>query len=681
MADSKEKSILTRVPPQNNEAEMAVLCCCLDAPDKLPMIMTYLLADDFYVPAHKKIYEMIYNLYSQTKTVDLITVGDALKKQGDLEKVGGMEYLSSIVDSHALVSNLTDYVRIVKQKSLSRRLLRTMEDLMSQTYAGEADPASLLEVAISRLAELRDSNAGDESLVSLKDVLTETIHRFFDDDKEKAVMSHFAQLDYVTNGFRPGTLAVVAARPSMGKSAFVINIAVNVALKDNLPVAFFSLEMNAQEIANRILASRCDLSISTLQSNHKLERETIDRINSSLPILQNVPLYIDEHSGLNTAQILTRCRELQNKLGRNLGLICIDYLQLMSAVTQRNNSSRQQEVSEISRGLKLMAKELKVPVIALAQLSRKSEDRDDRRPILSDLRDSGAIEQDADMVMFIHRPDYYNRKEDLDEEVEEEPNNNAGKKPHFKKRKDDEEIQKAEIIVAKNRQGPTKTVYLQWNGSRTVFFEKDKPEAEDSPVHASDRDIPSENVGRSVPVPEELFPEPSLSIPVPQNAGAGNAVAGQGAGAGNGSSAGASSAPSASPKAPSDDPFGGLASMDLDGSAQPGNGAAPAPAIELPPVEVPAEAIPPMDIDMAPEFSAADIPAEPDAEPVVIPEAPIDDSFQLNTDAIPMDTLEGFEEMDGVPWETDNAGEDEDEEPEEPEDNGWYNDPGDSSDE
>lgn len=503
--ETTDRSILTRVPPQNNDAEIAVLCCCLDSQKVIPTVAAYLVANDFYSPAHQKIFETIYRLYSESKSIDLITVGDELKKQGELDKVGGMAYLSSIVDAHALLSNLTEYCRIVRQKSMSRKIIKSMEDLTRQTYEGETDPGNLIEIAISRLAELRDSKS-DDSLVSLKDVLKETVANIVNPPKDKVVRSHFTQLDYVTNGFRPGTLTIVAARPSMGKSAFVINIAVNVALKDDLPVAFFSLEMNAQEIANRILASRCDISISTLQRSKSLSSDEFTRINASLPRLGNTPLYIDEHSGLNTAEILTRCRELQNRLGKKLGLICIDYLQLMNPVSERKNASRQQEVSDISRALKLMAKELEVPIIALAQLSRESERRDDHRPILSDLRDSGAIEQDADMVMFIHRPDYYKHKEESDDE--EENNSNQQK---FKKY-DAEEIQRAMIIVAKNRQGPTRDVYLSWNGSRTTFFEKEKadPNAVAGP---SDADAPPPWSDEAVPVPEELFGEPSLQIP------------------------------------------------------------------------------------------------------------------------------------------------------------------------
>ncbi len=480
MAQTDSRSIMTRVPPQNNEAEVAILCCCLDSDQYLTQITSRLLADDFYSPAHQKIYETIYHLYSESKSIDLITVGDELKKQGELEKVGGMEYLSSIVDAHALISNYEEYIKIVREKALSRKLIKSMEDLTRQTYEGETEPGNLIEIAISRLAELRDHNTSDEALKSLKEILVSTIDNIVKPQNENVVRSHFTQLDHVTNGFRPGTLTIVAARPSMGKSAFVINVAINVALKDKVPVAFFSLEMNAQEIANRILASRCDISISNLQNSKRLTSDDLEKIRGSMPTLGKTPLYIDEHSGLNTAEILTRCRELQNRLGRKLGLICIDYLQLMQPATTRTNSSRQQEVSDISRALKLMAKELAVPVIALAQLSRESERRDDHRPVLSDLRDSGAIEQDADTVMFIDRPDYYKKNDDV------APQNGEGDSaPKPQDVDNDNVVKDAYIYLSKNRQGRTGRDKVCWIARKTLFYEFDKnshdPEESDSP--------------------------------------------------------------------------------------------------------------------------------------------------------------------------------------------------------
>ncbi|MBR3058097.1 MAG: replicative DNA helicase [Clostridiales bacterium] len=480
MPQTNENALIQRVPPQNKEAERAVLCCCLENQDSLQKVMGYLLAEDFYEPAHRIIYDTIITLYSQSKSVDLITVGDELRHTGKLEKVGGMTYLSSIVDTRALFSNFQEYVKIVRQKSLSRRMIKSIDDIMKMSYEGSTDINSLIELAIARLGELRDTNRQDFAFKSLKEVLDGSLYDLLHPEDSRAIKSHFSLVDHVTNGFRPGTLTIVAARPAMGKSAFVINIATNVAIYEKKPVAFFSLEMSAKEIGNRILSSRCDIPTSAIQSVKGIASDHLARITSTLPSLGVAPLYIDDHSGLNTAEMLTRCRELKEANGE-LGLVCIDYLQLMLPASQKSNSSRQQEISDISRSLKLMAKELDVPIIALSQLSRESEKRDDHRPVLSDLRDSGAIEQDADLVMFIHRPDYYRRKE----EPEEEEGNKKPIRPV-----DEEKPEKAEIIIAKNRQGPTKTVYLQWNGSRTTFYQRDKKEDESG--QPSDNDAPPE---------------------------------------------------------------------------------------------------------------------------------------------------------------------------------------------
>ncbi len=685
MAEERGKSILSRVPPQNNDAEIAVLCCCLDAPDRVPLITGYLLAEDFYVPAHQKIYETIYTLYSQSKTVDLITVGDALKKQGDLEKVGGMEYLSTITDARALVSNLSDYVRIVKQKSLGRRLIRALDEVSRQTYEGESDPSNLLEVAISRLSELRDHNASDSALVSISKIFEASAKGFLDGKKEKAVMSHFSMLDYVTNGFRPGTLSIVAARPSMGKSAFVINIAVNVALYEKVPVAFFSLEMNAQEIANRILAARGDLPISVLQSNRKPDPEMIGRIGDTMKIFNKVDLYIDEQSGLNSAEILTHCRELQNRINKPLGLICIDYLQLMSAVSSKSNASRQQEVSEISRSLKLMAKELKVPIIALAQLSRESEKRDDHRPMLSDLRDSGAIEQDADMVMFIHRPDYYKRKEEIDDDSDEESN----EKPKFKKNLDDEEIQKAEIIVAKNRQGPTKTIYLQWNGSRTVFFEKDKPNP-NQPLGPSDEDAPPEGALKSVAIPQELFEEPAAAQDAMAKAllsGASSVGAGAPSAVDVPWDQSAPAAPAAQePSEPvhfeSDPVLDSLGLEPIAADMVPGL----APAEDLSgqaPDDIAGQAAGDDFSGFAPPDDLSGLTPPPEDISGLTPPPPGDDEIPMGLGVTEEESQMGFEPMATIDWDDHGSGDDDDDddEPDEPEDGSWFDGPGESGDE
>ena len=287
---------------------------------------------------------------------------------------------------------------------------------------------------------------------TIYDILKRTLQEIVDISKGKkersVVRTGFHLLDKAIGGLRPGSLIIVAARPAMGKSAFVINIATNTAINYNTHVAFFSLEMSKAEIGNRILASRTDVSTYALQSADIKENDW-EQIGKAMSLLTPAPFYIDDRSGINTIEMMAKCRQLKNE--NKLGLIIVDYLQLMNSAGNRGGGNRQQEISEISRSLKIMAKELQVPVIALSQLSRGAEYREDRRPLLADLRDSGAIEQDADMVMFIYRDKYYN---------------NSTEKPP---------VEDAEIIIAKNRQGETKTVMVKWWARKTLFFEPDQP--------------------------------------------------------------------------------------------------------------------------------------------------------------------------------------------------------------
>ena len=264
--------MIQRVPPQSKDAEQAVLYCCLESQDVLQRAMGILLAEDFYEPAHKIIYDTIITLYSQSKSVDLITVGDSLRREGKLEKVGGMTYLSTIVDTRSLLSNFDEYVKIVRQKAQARRMIKNIDEILKMSYEGKMDINSLIELAIGRLSEMRDINRQDISFLALKDVLEHSLRDILHPEDTRAIKSHFSLVDHVTNGFRPGTLTIVAARPAMGKSAFVINIATNVALYEKKAVAFFSLEMSAKEIGNRILSSRCDIPTSAIQCLRRLRR-------------------------------------------------------------------------------------------------------------------------------------------------------------------------------------------------------------------------------------------------------------------------------------------------------------------------------------------------------------------------------------------------------------------------
>ena len=440
-----------RLPPQNNHAEQAVLCCCLDSETALTVVTSILEPDDFYRPDHKLIFSAILELLSMRSAVDIITVSDLLAKKGQLDTVGGTAYISGLSDIAVIRSNAAEYAAIIRQKSMLRKLISSLDEVMKLSYEGVEEANNLVDVAIERLSNLRENPTGG-GFESVYDILKRTLQEIADISKGKkerrAVRTGFPLLDQAIGGLRPGSLVIVAARPAMGKSAFVINIATNTAISYNTHVAFFSLEMSKAEIGNRILASKSTVSTHALQ-NADIKENDWTKISTAMSLLSPAPFYIDDRSGINTIEMMAKCRQLKNE--NKLDLIIIDYLQLMNSAGSRSSGNRQQEISEISRSLKIMAKELDVPVIALSQLSRGAEYREDRRPLLADLRDSGAIEQDADMVLFIYRDKYY-------ETTEQKP-----------------EVEDAEIIIAKNRQGATKTVMVKWWAKRTLFFEEDQP--------------------------------------------------------------------------------------------------------------------------------------------------------------------------------------------------------------
>ena len=451
MAKASSNVPAGRVPPQNVQAEQAVLCSCLDSESALTVVSAILNPDDFYKPAHRLIFSAILELMSSRSPVDIITVSDLMSKRGELEQIGGTAYISQLSDLPVIRSNAAEYAAIVRQKAMLRKLIMSLDDVTKLSYEGEQEANNLVDIAIKRLSDIRENPTGG-GFDTIYDILKRTLQEIVDISKGKkersVVRTGFPLLDKAMGGLRPGSLIIVAARPAMGKSAFVINIATNTAINYNTHVAFFSLEMSKSEIGNRILASRSSVSTYALQ-NADIKDHEWEQIGKAMALLTPAPFYIDDRSGINTIEMMAKCRQLKNE--NKLGLIIIDYLQLMSPAGNRGGGNRQQEISEISRSLKIMAKELDVPVIALSQLSRGAEYREDRRPLLADLRDSGAIEQDADMVMFIYRDKYYD---------------NAGEKP---------EIEDAEIILAKNRQGETKTVMVKWWARKTLFFEPDLP--------------------------------------------------------------------------------------------------------------------------------------------------------------------------------------------------------------
>jgi replicative DNA helicase len=451
--------------------------------------------DDFYKPAHRLIFSAILELMSTRSPVDIITVSDLLSKRGELEQIGGTAYISQLSDLPVIRSNAAEYAAIVRQKAMLRKLITSLDDVAKLSYEGEQEANNLVDIAIKRLSDIRENPTGG-GFDTIYDILKRTLQEIVDISKGKkersVVRTGFPLLDKAIGGLRPGSLIIVAARPAMGKSAFVINIATNTAVNYNTHVAFFSLEMSKSEIGNRILASRSSVSTYALQ-NADIKDHEWEQIGKAMALLTPAPFYIDDRSGINTIEMMAKCRQLKNE--NKLGLVIVDYLQLMSPAGNRSGGNRQQEISEISRSLKIMAKELDVPVIALSQLSRGAEYREDRRPLLADLRDSGAIEQDADMVMFIYRDKYYD---------------NSGEKP---------EIEDAEIILAKNRQGETKTVMVKWWARKTLFFEPDlpgqpsDPNAEHFPVNSTDNTkTPADSKPyQSVHKPADFGPVPDIA--------------------------------------------------------------------------------------------------------------------------------------------------------------------------
>jgi replicative DNA helicase len=466
-----------RIPPQSIQAEQAVLCSCLDSESAMTVALTVLVPADFYHPGHRLIFTAILELSALRNAVDIITVSEHLAKKGELEAVGGTAYISQLSDLMIIRSNVSDYAAIVRQKSMLRRLITSLDEVMKLSFEGEQEANNLVDIAIKRLSDMREAPTG-AGFESVNEILKRTLQDILDISKgkkeRKVVHTGFSKLDQATGGLRPGSLIIVAARPAMGKSALVVNIATNTAISYKTHVAFFSLEMSKEEIGNRILSSKSNVSTFKLQ-NANIADDEWTKISEALSLLTPAPFYIDDRSGINTVEMMAKCRQLKNE--NRLGLVVVDYMQLMTPAGGRNFGNRQQEISEISRSLKIMAKELEVPVIALSQLSRGAEQRDEHRPILSDLRDSGAIEQDADLVMFIYRKNYY-------ESNLEKP-----------------EIEDAEIILAKNRQGPTKTVHMKWWAKRTMFFEPALPgEAEED-----DNYTPGKKTGAKKESPDAIY--------------------------------------------------------------------------------------------------------------------------------------------------------------------------------
>lgn len=433
---------LGKVPPHDVEAEQAILGSMLTDHDAVLNAIEVLKEESFYREDNKAIYRAILGLYSKSQPIDIITVKAELVENGDFERIGGLEYLASLPEKVPTTANVEKYIKIVDEKSMLRGLITTANDLVSLGYDETEDVDNLIDMAEKKVFDLSQKK-NTKGYTTLSDVLNVSIAKIEELAKNKGKLSGiptgFAAYDRITAGLHDSDLMILAARPAMGKSAFAINIATNVAVKANKGVIIFSLEMAKDQVGNRILSSESMIDSNKIRTGQLDDRDW-EKLASTIARISDAPIYIEDSSDISMMEIRAKCRKL--KLEKDIGLVVIDYLQLIRG-SGKKNINREQEIGEISRSLKIMAKELNVPVIALSQLSRGVEKREDKRPMMSDLRESGSIEQDADMVLFLHRDDYYNdnpEKRDL-----------------------------AELIIAKFRAGSTGTVPLKWMPNYTKF--------------------------------------------------------------------------------------------------------------------------------------------------------------------------------------------------------------------
>jgi replicative DNA helicase len=444
-----------KLPPQNIEAEQSILGGILIENYAVNKVMEVLAPDDFYRESHRKIYKALIDLSERDEPADLITLTNELKNNGHLDSVGGASYIASLIDSVPTAANIEYYVKIVKEKAILRKLIQTSTEIITQSYEDRGDVEGFLDEAERAIFDISE-NRVRPSFYSVKDVIKDSfkiLERLYE-KKElvTGVPSGFRELDRLTAGFQPSDLIIVAGRPSMGKTAFCLNVAQYAAIQKKIPIAIFSLEMSKEQLGIRMLCSEAHVEGTKLRSGFLSESDW-PRLTIAAGNLSDASIFIDDTAALTILELRAKARRLKTEQG-GLGMVIIDYLQLMKGRTRVE--SRQQEISEISRSLKALAKELRIPVIAVSQLSRKTEERTGNKPQLSDLRESGAIEQDADLILFIYRDEIYNRSED---------NPNKGK---------------AEIIIGKQRNGPTGKVDLAFLDKFTTFKELYKGETENT---------------------------------------------------------------------------------------------------------------------------------------------------------------------------------------------------------
>lgn len=430
-----------KVPPHNSEAEQTVLASALLDDTAVEKILNLLNTDDFYYEANKEIFESIKDVHMQNIPVDVLTISEELKKREKIDYVGGFEYLANLTENIITSKNVEAYCNIIKEKSTLRKLISASNEIIEKGFKENEEVQKIIELAETRIFAI-SQNRNINTFTEIKDVLLSVFNQLEERAMNKGsltgITTGYDDLDRMTSGLQRSDLILLAARPSMGKTAFALNIAMN-AVKTGVSVALFSLEMSKEQYVQRIISMESMVESNKMRTGN-LNDDDWNRLLQVMSTISNYNVYIDDTASITLFEMMSKCRRL--KMERGLDLIIIDYLQLMSGAGK--NESRQQEISDISRGLKAMARELDCPVVALSQLSRAPELRNDHRPIMSDLRESGAIEQDADVVMMLYRDEYYNKDESDKKGI-------------------------TEVIITKQRNGPVGTVELAWISQYTKF--------------------------------------------------------------------------------------------------------------------------------------------------------------------------------------------------------------------
>jgi len=456
-----------RIPPQNLEAEQAVLGSMLIERAAVEKAAEIIKPEDFYRDAHRYIFEAMLALAERDEPVDLITLPDELKARNAFDQVGGFLYLQNLMEAPSTAANIDHYARLVEEKSILRRLLDAGTQIQGLAYAEYDGIDDVVDRAERLVFDVGQRRIG-QFFHHLRPLLDEELDRIEKRYENKGIttgrMTPFKDLNYMTSGLQPSDLIIVAARPSMGKTALTVQMAQYIALEEKLPVAIFSLEMAKEQLVTRMICSEAKVDGHRLRTGFLQDDDWV-RVGNGIGRLAEAPIYIDDTPDISALEMRAKCRRLKAEQG-GLGLIVVDYLQLMRSSKRTEN--RNQELSDIARACKTLARELKVPIVALSQLSRAVESRNDKRPMLSDLRESGAIEAEADIVMFIYRDAYYKMKEAVDAEVEVQPQHQG-----------EERVEEAEIIIAKQRNGPTGHVKVAFLPRYARFDELDLSHGDD----------------------------------------------------------------------------------------------------------------------------------------------------------------------------------------------------------